>query len=128
SSSLIDKYSTGESEEAMGMTLNNSALIVEGMHVGASGSILTNLMAKAMNRSIPAIVAGGFGGGGGSAGGAGGGETRPVQSTSAADAAIQMAYASNVVVVPGYGMAVAQAQHAVKEMAELLEAKGVPGS
>jgi NAD(P) transhydrogenase subunit beta len=116
---------TGLSAAAMGLALNNTALIVAGMLVGASGSILTNLMAKAMNRSIPAIVAGGFGGGGGSAGGAGGGETRPVQSTSAADAAIQMAYASNVVVVPGYGMAVAQAQHAVKEMAELLEAKGV---
>ncbi|MPY99372.1 MAG: NAD(P)(+) transhydrogenase (Re/Si-specific) subunit beta [Actinophytocola sp.] len=116
---------TGLSAAAMGLALDNTALIVAGMIVGASGSILTNLMAKAMNRSIPAIVAGGFGGGGGTGGGGGGGEDRPVQSTSAADTAIQMAYASNVVVVPGYGMAVAQAQHVVKEMAELLEGKGI---
>lgn len=116
---------TGLSAAAMGLALNNTALIVAGMLVGASGSILTNLMAKAMNRSIPAIVAGGFGGGSDTGGGATGGTDRPVRSTSAADAAIQMAYASKVVVVPGYGMAVAQAQHAVKEMAELLEAKGV---
>ena len=115
---------TGLSAAAMGLALDNTALIVAGMIVGASGSILTNLMAKAMNRSIPAIVAGGFGGGG-TGGGTGGGEDRPVQSTSAADTAIQMAYASNVVVVPGYGMAVAQAQHVVKEMAELLEQKGI---
>src|SRR4029077_13574999 len=93
---------------------------------GASGSILTNLMAKAMNRSIPAIVAGGFGGGG-VAVGAGEDADKVVKSTSAADAAIQMAYANQVIVVPGYGMAVAQAQLAVKEMAALLEAKGVGG-
>jgi NAD(P) transhydrogenase subunit beta len=81
-------------------------------------------MAKAMNRSIPSIVAGGFGGGGTAVGGGDDGD-RTVKSTSAADAAIQMAYADQVVVVPGYGMAVAQAQHAVKDMAKLLEAKGV---
>jgi NAD(P) transhydrogenase subunit beta len=82
------------------------------MIVGASGSILTKLMADAMNRSIPRIVAGGFGGGvAGARGRRPRGQT--VQSTSAADAAIQLAYASQVVVVPGYGMAVAQAQHAV---------------
>jgi NAD(P) transhydrogenase subunit beta len=115
---------TGLSAAAMGLALNNTALIVAGMIVGASGSILTNLMAKAMNRSIPAIVAGGFGGGTIDMG-SGGAEDRPVQSTSAADTAIQMVYASNVVVVPGYGMAVAQAQHVVKEMSELLEAKGI---
>ncbi|NIJ13541.1 NAD(P) transhydrogenase subunit beta [Saccharomonospora amisosensis] len=115
---------TGLSAAAMGVALNNTALIVAGMIVGASGSILTNLMAKAMNRSIPAIVAGGFGGGA-TAGGPKVVEERPVRSTSAADAAIQMAYASKVVVVPGYGMAVAQAQHAVREMADLLEAKGI---
>ncbi|EHR49689.1 NAD/NADP transhydrogenase beta subunit [Saccharomonospora marina XMU15] len=115
---------TGLSAAAMGLALNNTALIVAGMIVGASGSILTNLMAKAMNRSIPAIVAGGFGGGA-AAGGAKVVEDRPVRSTSAADAAIQMAYASKVMVVPGYGMAVAQAQHAVREMADLLEAKGI---
>jgi NAD(P) transhydrogenase subunit beta len=115
---------TGLSAAAMGLALNNTALIVAGMIVGASGSILTNLMAKAMNRSIPAIVAGGFGGAAAVAS-SGSGEDRPVQSTSAADTAIQMAYASKVVVVPGYGMAVAQAQHAVREMAQLLESKGV---
>jgi NAD(P) transhydrogenase subunit beta len=116
---------TGLSAAAMGLALNNTALIVAGMIVGASGSILTNLMAKAMNRSIPAIVAGGFGGGAAAAGAAQTAADRSVRSTSAADAAIQMAYAGKVVVVPGYGMAVAQAQHIVKEMAQLLEAKGI---
>ncbi|WP_116040628.1 NAD(P)(+) transhydrogenase (Re/Si-specific) subunit beta [Amycolatopsis palatopharyngis] len=115
---------TGLSAAAMGLALDNTALIVAGMIVGASGSILTNLMAKAMNRSIPAIVGGGFGGTTGTTGGTKT-EDRPVRRTSAADTAIQMAYAGRVVVVPGYGMAVAQAQHAVREMADLLEAKGI---
>jgi H+-translocating NAD(P) transhydrogenase subunit beta len=115
---------TGLSAAAAGLALDNTAMIVAGMIVGASGSILTNLMATAMNRSIPAIVAGGFGGTT-SLPGADDGIDRTVTSTSAADAAIQMAYASQVIVVPGYGMAVAQAQHAVKDMAKLLEAKGV---
>jgi H+-translocating NAD(P) transhydrogenase subunit beta len=114
---------TGLSAAAAGLALNNTAMIVAGMIVGASGSILTNLMAKAMNRSIPAIVAGGFGGGGVAP--TTSGEQKQAKATSAADAAIQMAYANQVIVVPGYGMAVAQAQHAVKEMASLLEAKGV---
>jgi H+-translocating NAD(P) transhydrogenase subunit beta len=114
---------TGVSAAAMGLALQNTALIVAGMIVGASGSILTNLMAKAMNRSIPAIVAGGFGGA--TAVTSGTKEARPVRSTSAADTAIQLAYASKVVVVPGYGMAVAQAQHAVREMAQLLAANGI---
>ncbi|AXB44201.1 NAD(P)(+) transhydrogenase (Re/Si-specific) subunit beta [Amycolatopsis albispora] len=114
---------TGLSAAAMGLALDNTALIVAGMIVGASGSILTNLMAKAMNRSIPAIVAGGFGGAQASSGRSG--PERPVRATSAADTAIQMAYAGRVVVVPGYGMAVAQAQHAVREMADLLEDKGI---
>jgi len=116
---------TGLSAAAAGLALNNTAMIVAGMIVGASGSILTNLMAKAMNRSIPAIVAGGFGGGGVAVSGGGDGD-RTVKPTSAADAAIQMAYANQVIVVPGYGLAVAQAQHAVKDMATLLENKGVP--
>ncbi|HEY5855043.1 MAG TPA: NAD(P)(+) transhydrogenase (Re/Si-specific) subunit beta [Aldersonia sp.] len=116
---------TGLSAAAAGLALNNTAMIVAGMIVGASGTILTNLMAKAMNRSIPAIVAGGFGGGGGAVASTGDGEQKQAKSTSAADAAIQMAYANQVIVVPGYGMAVAQAQHAVKEMASLLENKGV---
>jgi H+-translocating NAD(P) transhydrogenase subunit beta len=115
---------TGLSAAATGLALDNTALIVAGMIVGASGSILTNLMAKAMNRSIPAIVAGGFGGVV-VAGDAGGDTDKTVRQTSAADAAIQMAYANQVVVVPGYGMAVAQAQHAVRDLARLLEARGV---
>jgi len=115
---------TGLSAAAAGLALDNTAMIVAGMIVGASGSILTNLMAKAMNRSIPAIVAGGFGGTT-TLPGADDGIDRTVTSTSAADAAVQMAYASQVIVVPGYGMAVAQAQHAVKDMAKLLESKGV---
>jgi NAD(P) transhydrogenase subunit beta len=117
---------TGVSAAAAGLALNNTAMIVAGMIVGASGSILTNLMAKAMNRSIPAIVAGGFGGGGVAPSSGDGGGDKHVRSTSAADAAIQMAYANQVIVVPGYGLAVAQAQHAVKDLANLLEDKGVP--
>jgi proton-translocating NAD(P)+ transhydrogenase subunit beta len=97
---------TGLSAAAAGLALNNTAMIVAGMIVGASGSILTNLMAKAMNRSIPAIVAGGFGGGGVAPTSDAGGD-KHVRSTSAADAAIQMAYANQVIVVPGYGLAVA---------------------
>jgi proton-translocating NAD(P)+ transhydrogenase subunit beta len=116
---------TGLSAAAAGLALNNTAMIVAGMIVGASGSILTNLMAKAMNRSIPAIVFGSFGAGGSDIAAAVGGDQGTVKATSAADAAIQMAYANQVIVVPGYGLAVAQAQHAVKEMASLLEAKGV---
>ncbi|MFI6433181.1 NAD(P)(+) transhydrogenase (Re/Si-specific) subunit beta [Rhodococcus oryzae] len=115
---------TGLSAAAAGLALNNQAMIVAGMIVGASGTILTNLMAKAMNRSIPAIIFGSFGGDAAAAGGASAtGGT--VKATSASDAAIQMAYANQVIVVPGYGLAVAQAQHAVKEMAALLEARGV---
>jgi NAD(P) transhydrogenase subunit beta len=118
---------TGLSAAAAGLALNNTAMIVAGMIVGASGSILTNLMAVAMNRSIPAIVFGSFGAGSAAAAaaGAGGGDQGPVKATSAADAAIQLAYANQVIVVPGYGLAVAQAQHAVKELADLLQAKGV---
>ncbi|MDX6656796.1 MAG: H+-translocating transhydrogenase subunit beta [Solirubrobacteraceae bacterium] len=123
--SLLNAF-TGLSAAATGIALNNTALIVAGMIVGASGTILTKLMATAMNRSIPAIVAGGFGGVITTGGGTGeDGVEKTVRSTSAADAAIQMTYANRVVVVPGYGMAVAQAQHAVREMTKLLEAKGV---
>ena len=117
---------TGLSAAAAGLALNNTAMIVAGMIVGASGSILTNLMAKAMNRSIPAIVAGGFGGGGVAPSGDDGGD-KHVKSTSAADAAIQMAYANQVIVVPGYGLAVAQAQHAVKDMAAHARGQGRAG-
>jgi NAD(P) transhydrogenase subunit beta len=123
--SLLNAF-TGLSAAATGLALGNTALIVAGMIVGASGTILTNLMAKAMNRSIVSIVAGGFGGGSSSGGAsAGSGVDKVVRQTGAADAAIQMAYASQVVIVPGYGMAVAQAQHAVREMSQLLEDRGV---
>jgi H+-translocating NAD(P) transhydrogenase subunit beta len=123
--SMLNAF-TGLSAAATGVALNNPALIVAGMIVGASGSILTNLMAVAMNRSIPAIIAGGFGGGGAVAGAEGAGEhAGTVRSTTAADAAIQLAYANRVVIVPGYGMAVAQAQHAVRELTKELEKRGV---
>ncbi|MEA2354415.1 MAG: H+-translocating transhydrogenase subunit beta, partial [Solirubrobacteraceae bacterium] len=103
--SLLNAF-TGLSAAATGVALDNTALIVAGMIVGASGTILTNLMAAAMNRSIPAIVAGGFGGGGAIEGATGAGEhAGTVRSTSAADAAIQLNYARLVVIVPGYGMA-----------------------
>ena len=116
---------TGLSAAAAGLALNNIAMIVAGMIVGASGTILTNLMAKAMNRSIPSIVAGGFGGGGSSASATAGNGDQQAKSTSASDAAIKLAYANQVIVVPGYGLAVAQAQHAVKDMAKVLEARGI---
>jgi NAD(P) transhydrogenase subunit beta len=122
--SLLNAF-TGLSAAAAGIALDNMAMIVAGMLVGASGSILTNLMAQAMNRSIPAIVAGGFGGGGTVAAAAEGDEDRTVRSTTADDVAIQLSYASRVVIVPGYGMAVAQAQHAVRELTRELEKKGV---
>jgi NAD(P) transhydrogenase subunit beta len=123
--SLLNAF-TGLSAAATGLALNNTALIVAGMIVGASGTILTRLMADAMNRSIPSIIAGGFGGGGGEAGAEGAGEHGgTVRATSAADAAIQMAFARQVVIVPGYGMAVAQAQHAVRELATELEKRNV---
>jgi proton-translocating NAD(P)+ transhydrogenase subunit beta len=123
--SLLNAF-TGLSAAATGVALSNPVMIVAGMIVGASGTILTNLMAKAMNRSVPAIVAGGFGGEvAAPAAGPGGDGDQTVRSTSAADAAIQLAYARQVVVAPGYGMAVAQAQHAVRELEKALEAKGV---
>jgi NAD(P) transhydrogenase subunit beta len=121
--SLLNAF-TGLSAAAAGLALDNVALIVGGMLVGASGSILTRLMAEAMNRSIPNIVAGGFGGVAVAAGAADA-EAKPVRSTDASDVAIQLAYASKVVVAPGYGMAVAQAQHTVRELADELEKRGV---
>jgi NAD(P) transhydrogenase subunit beta len=121
--SLLNAF-TGLSAAATGIALDNTALIVAGMIVGASGSILTNLMAKAMNRSVPAIVAGGFGGAV-AAPAAGAVEGGAVRSTSAQDVAIQLSYARQVVIAPGYGLAVAQAQHAVRELERALEAKGV---
>jgi len=119
--SLLNAF-TGVSAAATGIALENTALIVAGTIVGASGSILTNMMAVAMNRSVPAIIAGGFGGVSAAPTG-GDGEERTARSTSADDVAVQLAYADRVVVVPGYGMAVAQAQHAVRELADELEQK-----
>jgi H+-translocating NAD(P) transhydrogenase subunit beta len=119
--SLLNAF-TGLSAAAAGIALDNVALIVAGTLVGSSGTILTLAMATAMNRSVPNILFAGFGAlpAGGVAA-----EERPVTSIGAQDAAIKLAYADSVVIVPGYGMAVAQAQHAVKEMAVELEKRGV---
>jgi NAD(P) transhydrogenase subunit beta len=121
--SLLNAF-TGLSAAATGIALNNTAMIVAGMIVGASGTILTNLMAKAMNRSVPAIVAGGFGGEV-AAPAAGDTDRGPVNSTTADDVAIQLTYARQVVIAPGYGMAVAQAQYAVRDLEKALEGRGV---
>jgi NAD(P) transhydrogenase subunit beta len=121
--SLLNSF-TGTAVAMAGFVLDNVVLIIAGALVGASGAILTKLMADAMNRSVINIMVGGFGGGEGTqtaVGGAGG----SVREISADDAAIQLAYASSVIVVPGYGLAVAQAQHGVRELAELLESRGV---
>jgi NAD(P) transhydrogenase subunit beta len=122
--SLLNAF-TGLSAAATGLALDNTAMIVAGMIVGASGTILTNLMAKAMNRSVPAIVAGGFGGEVAAPVGASSAAGKSARATSAQDVAIQLSYARLVVVAPGYGMAVAQAQHAVRELERALEKKGV---
>jgi NAD(P) transhydrogenase subunit beta len=114
---------TGLSAAAAGFALDNVALIVAGTLVGSSGTILTLEMAKAMNRSVANVLFAGFGGA--PTTGAPGGEERPHVSIGAQDAAIKLAYADSVVIVPGYGLAVAQAQHAVKEMANELEKRGV---
>jgi H+-translocating NAD(P) transhydrogenase subunit beta len=116
---------TGLSAAAAGVALDNTALIVAGMLVGASGSILTKQMADAMNRSIGNVFFGGFGATAGAVAGADDDVDRTVRSTSAADVAIQLSYARLVVVVPGYGMAVAQAQRAVADLAAELERRGV---
>ncbi|MEI7744635.1 MAG: NAD(P)(+) transhydrogenase (Re/Si-specific) subunit beta [Chloroflexota bacterium] len=121
--SLLNSF-TGTAVAMAGFVLNNPVLIIAGALVGASGAILTKLMADAMNRSILNIMLGGFGGGD-SATGAVAGPGGSVREVSMDDAAIQLAYASSVIVVPGYGLAVAQAQHGVRELAELLESRGV---
>ncbi|MBA3234726.1 MAG: NAD(P)(+) transhydrogenase (Re/Si-specific) subunit beta, partial [Chloroflexi bacterium] len=121
--SLLNSF-TGTAAAMAGFVLGNPVLIISGALVGAAGGILTKLMADAMNRSIMNIMVGGFGGGEGAAATTddSGGTVREI---GADDVAIQLAYASSVIVVPGYGLAVAQAQHAVRELAELLESKGV---
>jgi NAD(P) transhydrogenase subunit beta len=120
--SLLNAF-TGLAAAGAGFTLDNVALIVAGTLVGSSGTILTLEMATAMNRSVPNILFAGFGALPETA--TAGGEERPHRSIGAQDAAIALAYADSVVIVPGYGMAVAQAQHAVKEMADELERRGV---
>jgi NAD(P) transhydrogenase subunit beta len=115
---------TGLAAAMAGLVLNNAVLIIAGALVGASGAILTKLMADAMNRSVLNVMVGGFGGGEAAAG-ATAGEGGHVREVGVDDVAIQLAYAQKVIIVPGYGLAVAQAQHAVRELAELLEARGV---
>lgn len=121
--SLLNSYS-GLAAASTGFVLGNYALIVTGALVGASGIILSKIMCDAMNRSLLNVLLGGFGGGGAEAGGASDAGGRPIRETTAEDAAVLLAYADRVVIVPGYGLAVAQAQHAVRELADLLQARG----
>ncbi len=123
---LLNSYS-GLAAAAAGFVLSNYALIVSGALVGASGLILTRIMCDAMNRSLANVLLGGFGGGDGAAGAGPAMSTEglSVRETTADDAAILMSYAQKVIIVPGYGLAVAQAQHQVREMADILQQEGV---
>jgi NAD(P) transhydrogenase subunit beta len=120
--SLLNAF-TGTAVAMAGFVLGNIVMIIAGALVGASGGILTKLMADAMNRSIPAIIVGGFGTGDSATVAVGGGGS--IRSVSADDVAIQLAYASKVIIVPGYGLAAAQAQHELAGLADLLEHRGV---
>jgi len=122
--SMLNSYS-GWAAAGIGFSLNNSMLIIAGSLVGSSGAILSYIMCKAMNRSFFNVILGGFGGEATSAGAAGQKEQRPVKSGSADDAAYMLANADSVIIVPGYGLAVARAQHAVNELAQKLTAKGI---
>jgi NAD(P) transhydrogenase subunit beta len=122
--SLLNSF-TGLAAAATGFVLQNNALIIAGTLVGASGTLLTQMMGKAMNRSIANVVFGAFGTGGGQAAAITGESGGQVRATTADDVAVMLAYARRVVIVPGYGLAVAQAQHNVRELADELERRGV---
>ena len=122
--SMLNSYS-GWAAAAMGFTLGNSAMIITGALVGSSGAILSYIMCRAMNRSFLSVIAGGFGAEDGGAAGGEPREQRPYKQGSAADAAFMLEQAEKVIIIPGYGMAVAQAQHALREMTDILEEKGV---